>query len=541
MIPNGSRVSCAACHVNPAGGGERNAFGKHVEELVTPNGEEPFWSPTLAAKDSDGDGFTNGRELQDPEGAWIPGADAPGDPNLVTNPGDAESKPAAAVTIPPPSDTTTTAAEEIPKPEGPFLELDFSTYLRRDEDIDGADWDGTFYTNVLVRDLIKDHLDMKFSGWGIWDIDGTGAYDRAIEDRSIRISEGYFDIRDLGPLLRMRLGRQYMPEVDYLHFDGVKWTVYDKKPISVFVFGGKPVTYYESTHGDWLGGGGVVWRPGWKMTHQFDAYALHEGGEDFALTAWRWNQYWGDGWRTNTRLRFLDDEIRDFRGYINKYFERWRLGVNLDYYLQPKARGVDKEPLSRDLAYYSHILGVRAPTHRIGGDLYKFIGDRWMVQAGGSIRRRVGSTGEDTYNSFESDEAHLSATRFNAFVKNLDATFGYQTVRNDEDHMHGLTGDLSYHPTEKWDFSLGTSYSHYTMDPIDFPTTLNGQPDLDLLLSDIRSEVYYFEARWRPNDKYQLRAQVDYNNSAALNGGALGLGLTFDYRLRHSLGGGDGK
>ena len=52
------------------------------------------WGAALAATDSDEDGFTNGEELQDPNGAWRPGDPALGNSALVTSPGNASSKPA---------------------------------------------------------------------------------------------------------------------------------------------------------------------------------------------------------------------------------------------------------------------------------------------------------------------------------------------------------------------------------------------------------------------------------------------------------------
>ena len=56
------------------------------------------WGPELAALDADGDGFTNGEELQDPEGAWRLGNPKPGDPDAVTHPGDPDSHPPARAT-----------------------------------------------------------------------------------------------------------------------------------------------------------------------------------------------------------------------------------------------------------------------------------------------------------------------------------------------------------------------------------------------------------------------------------------------------------
>lgn len=89
LLPN-SPASCNTCHTT-GGGTPRNAFGLAVEALVTPGGREVFWTPELAALDSDGDGFTNGQELGDPTGSGT------ADPGVVaTRPGSASSFPQSA-------------------------------------------------------------------------------------------------------------------------------------------------------------------------------------------------------------------------------------------------------------------------------------------------------------------------------------------------------------------------------------------------------------------------------------------------------------
>lgn len=93
QIPNGSVNRCANCHVNPDGGGPRNAFGQMVGANFLTAAGDVIWGPELAKLDADSDGFTNGEELGDSEGIWVTGDAAPGDPGVVTKPWDAESHP----------------------------------------------------------------------------------------------------------------------------------------------------------------------------------------------------------------------------------------------------------------------------------------------------------------------------------------------------------------------------------------------------------------------------------------------------------------
>ena len=92
MMPHGNVAGCNTCHTT-GGGSARNAFGLAVGARVSPGGNEVFWGAALAALDSDGDGFTNGQELQDPNGTWRSGQLPPGNVSLVTQPGNAASRP----------------------------------------------------------------------------------------------------------------------------------------------------------------------------------------------------------------------------------------------------------------------------------------------------------------------------------------------------------------------------------------------------------------------------------------------------------------
>lgn len=98
QIPNGRRNPtpgfdpCLVCHTL-YGGSPRNAFGRDIEDHYLNFFGEVVWGPELAGLDSDGDGRSNGTELNDPNGLWREGQPQPGSPATVTNPGVAEAPP----------------------------------------------------------------------------------------------------------------------------------------------------------------------------------------------------------------------------------------------------------------------------------------------------------------------------------------------------------------------------------------------------------------------------------------------------------------
>lgn len=89
QVPNGNRFGCLTCHFNPTGGAV-NSFGYDVSLRLV--GGNVNWS-AVCDLDSDGDEYTNGEELGDPECSWVEGASdpsgtltAPGDPNSFPRP-----------------------------------------------------------------------------------------------------------------------------------------------------------------------------------------------------------------------------------------------------------------------------------------------------------------------------------------------------------------------------------------------------------------------------------------------------------------------
>ncbi|MEC8025417.1 MAG: hypothetical protein VX223_15925 [Myxococcota bacterium] len=92
LIPN-NKLSCSMCHAGAPNKSSLNDLGLDIQSNLQ---NQTFQWSDICPLDSDADGFSNGVELQDLDCSWTPGNPAPGDPGLVTNPADADSKPAEA-------------------------------------------------------------------------------------------------------------------------------------------------------------------------------------------------------------------------------------------------------------------------------------------------------------------------------------------------------------------------------------------------------------------------------------------------------------
>lgn len=92
QVPNGEAYGCELCHINANGGGVRTGFGAQVENtLDQPTATADVNWGAIYDQDGDADGYSNGRELGDPEGLWTIGDPDPDAESF--NPADRDDSP----------------------------------------------------------------------------------------------------------------------------------------------------------------------------------------------------------------------------------------------------------------------------------------------------------------------------------------------------------------------------------------------------------------------------------------------------------------
>jgi hypothetical protein len=156
LIPNTSNIkanggnTCNTCHTN-GGGSARNAFGIDVKKNLS--GNTINWA-ALSKLDSDGDGFTNGQELQDPDGTWTQGQSNPGDPEKVTHPGNSNDKPTTVIEN---QENRINSIIDLlsisPNPISSITKIQFSLKNDASVDISIFNYDGSKIATLLSKQL----------------------------------------------------------------------------------------------------------------------------------------------------------------------------------------------------------------------------------------------------------------------------------------------------------------------------------------------------------------------------------------------------
>jgi hypothetical protein len=331
-----------------------------------------------------------------------------------------------------------------------------------------GDSDSDFYDYWYLRgrDLLDGRVDAYFSGRLHKDLDGSSislADDvfASIEDVNDdgwedQIYQLYADIHDLGRNFGARVGRQYIDDGDWLQIDGVDLRAFEREPVSVHGFVGRPVSYYSGTSDDWAYGGSVTARPWWgnrsRLTYiRYEDDSRQENDDWYALDVW---QRLTDEWRTRGRLSFVDDRFQTAAVDVTYY----NLPGDLDVFLHASYwGGLGQE--SREYSPLFSILGELEPYFFASARFNKVLTE-WLTVSPGVSGRFVEGSKRDTRNR-QYGHYDLSFI-FEPFQDLYLTVAGEYWDVNRGDEFWGVTGEVLYRPDAPWEAAVGTGYIDYT-------------------------------------------------------------------------------
>lgn len=374
------------------------------------------------------------------------------------------------------------------------------------------------HLNLRVRELIPGYVSAYSSLRWHKDIDGDrlgSGYDDDIfrdlddaRDKSFpdRLYQLYLDIENLAEDLKIRAGRQYVDEADWLHLDGVSARLGLGRNWDVLAFAGRPVTYYSGTHNDWAGGAAVGWRyrPTGRARLLYYRYDQDEtrAGDRFALDLW-------DSLgavRVHARATVLDDHFDRLDLDASYYCDKARL--QLDGRYSRLFHTLEDESLPFNPLYTA--LGDLQPYHYGQARILKFLGERWTLSGG--ITGRVVDGGDEN----ATNQDYLNEDITLAFMPTEQWFLSLSAQRWDaegDNRLSGLYGDATWRPNKQWELSAGAGVVDYVYeyyDDITFKDEYHRAPD---------ARSYYLRARWRPRPEFALSARAELEDNVQTDDG----------------------
>ncbi len=210
-----------------------------------------------------------------------------------------------------------------------------------------------------------------------------------------RLYYGYLDFSHwIGPG-RLRIGRQSLFPVDYLQFDGASYLLEDwKNQLDVELFAGIPVEYYSSRDGDYTYGATMNWKAMDWLSFKGAGMVYSDSSHHNELFGLGSRQQLGERLQVIEDWTFLESRGRDlqFQG-IYSHSERG-FTLNATYYRQLRKLGEFADPYSP----YYQALSDYEPFHLFNLSLSQEMGDRWVLEGGGTWRDLIDSKTESDYN-----------------------------------------------------------------------------------------------------------------------------------------------
>lgn len=325
----------------------------------------------------------------------------------------------------------------------------------------------------------------------------------------------YADVNRVGPIERIRLGRQIdhtTPEIAYFDGGEVETKSFTPVKLSLGGYAGAPVRIYDDFFTDGLIAGTWAQIRPWRMTrvradwmHVSDDYFGSRAHNDLlGVAAWQNMQVDDDNLVIlHGRYTALEGKNRDVRGQLTFRNSKWDLLLAGSYYgLLEK-----QQQLTIEFDPFYTTLFTLAPYHEATGRLSKGFYDVFMLDAGLQIRVLQDEADAGQYNR-EFNRYYVTGTIMKLFMEGLSLSgtlemWHSHTLGEADRNIVTGGGEIAYKHGRTFQASAGTSYALYKYD---FYTNFE-RDDVRTYFARVK---YRFAKRYLIELKYELETH-DYD------------------------------
>lgn len=413
-------------------------------------------------------------------------------------------------------DEPESASADASEGEWPWRQISGYLSTRYRARIAGDEYDQDLfqYGSLDVGNPYEDRVTLSFSGRLAADLDGSSGdaapptfadiRDTWSGDVTAMLYHGWLDIHRLGPVERVRLGRQFAYDTpEFAHFDGIsletrKWE--DFLGLRGITYAGVPVHPYESSpDNDMIVGVALESNP-WRGSklrldwmHVRDDYV--SGLQQDHLLAATFRQVLFDSTNLYARWTGFTDSNRDVTARIHQLVPDWDLEISASYrelFHTQRERAIEFDPYFTSLREYR-------PYRQAEIRASKLFGEHFSIDAGFLGRELAHDSDESVYNH-EFLRWFVYPTVTDWPIEGMDITLFADFWDSQDDDIYSLGGEIELALGDSVELSLGSTYELYRYDFFD-----------DRERDHVRT--YYGRVAWEINESLDLRARYEFEDS----------------------------
>ena len=400
------------------------------------------------------------------------------------------------------------------------------------------DVDTTFDVYAQIGDDRFDPITGSFSGRLLWDQNGlvrragrnvpaddaTFVDYNDLEARRLtqHIDTAYVDFNRLGPLDKVRIGRQFHDGYTGGHFDGTLVSTDPVAKTTFSLYGGVPVNDYKFSDekstwsGDRIYGGDITNRFIENLTLTLDVQGARDRMDLFG-TRRDYQAVLGVKYDFLKNLQaslvesVIDGQQRDLNGTIVYWNPEYDLSLTVNYIWMPQRL----DDLTNEYTPYTDIMGSLDPYQLFHVMAAKGLGDHFEVGGEFTSHELVDSSDESDFDK-EYYMTRASFSVINLPIDGLTSTAHYEYWDSTDDSQHSLGGEIRKRLGRSHSIEAGTYYSKFKYREYSY-------------IESVDVQTYFVKWRWTISSDLGLNVRAEVEDAEDDTYNTLAAALTFRF------------